>query len=204
MKTIRIALFGALMFALGAAVFGASPALSATLAAVCSTATPTITPTLPNPLPTASADQGTQDNPVPLNTVISVELTKSDVKYSYDLSISQVTMGPKAVAIAKKRYSPDPPEGSTYLIAYVTGVYTSGPKDKPLKLDSSEFSSLTLGQLVGPKVILPPSPELDFTGFPGAKFKGWIGLQIDATDTAPLIALGVAYDGSGGIYFATH
>ena len=200
---IRTALFGLAMLLIGALLATNTGAL-AYAAPVCATATPTITPTLSNPLPTASADQGTQDSPVPLNTVVSLEITKSDVKYDFDISISQIVMGPKAVALAKRQYSPDPPDGATYLLAYVNGVYTSGPKDKAGKLSGADFSALSNGQLIGLKFIIPPSPSLEFTGFPGAKFKGWIALQIDATDTTPLIALGTAYDGSGGIYFATH
>ena len=205
MKTLRTGLFGLLMLVIGLLI-ASHGAANAYAAAVCSTATPTITPTLPAELPTAAADAGTQDNPVPLNTVAIITTTKDSVEYDFSLSISKITIGPKAVAILKNTnsFNSDPADGYTYMVAYVTGVYTKGPKDKSGTMGAVDFQSLSSGSLSGYAALVPPSPALEFKGFPGAKFKGWVAFNIDATDSSPLIAWNVGYDGSGGVYFATH
>lgn len=206
MKTLRTILFGLLMLVIGLLIASHGSA-DAFAAAVCSTATPTITPTLPAVLPTASDDQGTRDNPVPLNTKVSMKITDSDkIEYGYDVFISQVITGTKAATMLKDRSSINSPaqDGYEHILVYVNITYTSGPKDKAASISNGNFKTVSEGEILSSAGLLAPDPELFFQGFPGTKVKGWIAAVITSGDTSPVLGLGMSYDGSGGVFFALH
>jgi hypothetical protein len=199
-------LFGLLMLVIGF-LLASNTAAGAYAAAVCTTATatPTITPTLANPLPTASADQGTQDNPIPLNTIGTYTKSTSGGDEVFTLSLSKIALGADAAKLANGLYNSTPTPDQQFMVAYVTGVYVSGPKTKAGTVTSADFLSLSDSTLSKFSLASAPKPELNFTGFPGGKFKGWIILYTAADDPNPLISFDTnPFDGSGGIYFATH
>jgi hypothetical protein len=204
-----------LWFVMGfaAALFIAS-SIQAQAAAPCVTVTAaptqasTMQPTDVSTPDTTAADYGSQDNPIPFNTRDQIKFTGDTDTFVYAFTVQKVTIGAKAVAAVKaaNQFNDSPPPGYTYMVAYILGEYVSGPKGKTDSFGSVDVQALSNGTLsssVQSSILIPPAPAFNFKGYPGGKFKGWVVLAVDATDTNPLIAIGIGSDGTGGVFFAT-
>ena len=170
------------------------------------------TPT-PTPFPMASDDTGfSRQNPAPPNTRVSIETTLNTdgSVVEWEMSISQVEFGPDTTAkIAKlNSFNEKPESGKDYLIAYVQGrVFSIKGKTQTFSVSSGEFGVVSDGNiLTAPDSFLVSglNPILNFKGFAGAKFSGWIVLSVFSDDPAPLITYGLQSDGIHGIWFTTN
>ena len=88
-----------------------------------------------------------------------------------------------------------------YLVAQVDLVYIKGSEDEAEDISSTSFGSYSKLQLVVSDAIVPPQPDVDFEGFPGATHTGWIAIEVFKDDPNPMIVLGADYDNN--VFFAT-
>lgn len=185
-----------------AAMFGAG-----SLNALASDTTPT-----PTPFPTSINNAGfSRQNPVPPNTRLSIRTTSNSdgTVIDWEMSISQVEFGPTTTAkIAKfNQFNNKPESGKDYLIAYVQGrVYSITGKTQTFSVSSGEFGTVSDGNILTTPdsfLISGLDPILNFKGFAGAKFSGWIVLTVFSDDPMPLITYALQKDGIQGIWFST-
>lgn len=155
---------------------------------------------------TLSADFGTHDNPVPLGVTARVPVDWFSDTYIFDIAITSASFGPdtvKKLAAVNSVWNTPPPSGMTYLLVYIQGKFISGPSGKAGKLGDFSMNAVSDGQFMDTTELIPPDPKLDFTGFAGAKVKGYLAFKINADDPAPLLAVGSnTILGTASAYFA--
>jgi hypothetical protein len=169
-----------------------------------STSTPVHTST---PRPSPTPEIGTFGNPIPFGYKVGMSRTTNGIKVDYDFEIMKVIRGQDAwTIIYRANYFNDaPPSGMEAILIelYVKNTSTSGF----LTLQKYDFSISTNGRLIDPFTYSPCC--LDSAGYtvfdaklnPGGELTGWIASMVSIGDNAPLLVLGAAYSGQGGIYF---
>lgn len=147
----------------------------------------------------APAGSGTRQNPVPLGKTMRVVFENS----TFDVRIHDVTRGTLASIAVKKAnpFNDVASAGMQYLVAQVDLTYIKGSEDKAKEINTNFFKSLSKLQFVTSDVIVPPQPDVDFKGFPGATHTGWIALEVFIDDPNPMIFVSTDYD--KGLFFAT-
>ncbi len=165
--------------------------------------TPTVTPT---PRPLAPEGSGTRDNPVPFGTVVHLEgATEDNDPIVYEIAITQVERGDEAWRRIKaaNMFNDPAEEGKEYVLVYVELKYIDGPQQQPVKFNYGTFRAVTNGQVsTNLPLVVAPDPRYDFSLFPGSAAKGWFVQVVYPDDPDPLLVMGMAYDGTGGIYFS--
>jgi hypothetical protein len=101
------------------------------------------------------------------------------------------------------QFNEPPPESMEYLLLYAHVDYLPGASDEALQLDQWDFRIVSLNQILKPPSVVEPEPMLDLEFFPGASGGGWMAWFVYEEDESPLLVVGMEYDGSGGIFFAT-
>lgn len=198
-------LIGALMFVIGGLVFGSRTVVIGQ--APCATDTPTLASTAAATLSFAPDNTGSRKTPVPFGKLIDEQWTlDSGAKENFNLAITRIINGSDALAQIKQdsgfMYQP-PADGLTYMAVYIEGQYRDGPDTPAGMLNAVQVRALSDGQFTD-ATIATKSPTLNFTGFPGAKIKGWAVVNVFTDDPAPLIVIGAnTLDGTHGVYFAT-
>ena len=80
--------------------------------------------------------------------------------------------------------------------------YYEGPAGEALQLDWPDLDVVSKGQMIKYESVVNPDPKFDISFFPGAKGGGWLSWLVYQDDPAPLLAIGIEYDGSGGFFFS--
>lgn len=167
----------------------------------CPTQAPCPTcPPLPTPTPTPTI--GDRAEPIPFE--VTFFLFQEEDK-AFSLTLSESYRGEEAWAriIEANQFNDPPPAGMEYLLLYAAVDYDLGPADKALNLDDWDFRIVSRDQILKPTAVVVPEPAFELSFFPGASGGGWMAWTVFEGDPAPLLAYGMAYDGSGGVYFAT-
>ena len=163
-----------------------------------STATPVPRTGTPEP-----PSVGTRSLPVPFGEPF--ELVMGETK-RFTLAFTEIYRGEEAWPRieAANRFNDPPDEGMHYLLLYAEVNYLEGPDDEPLMLDRGDFKSVSRGHVLDRPSVVSPDPDFDISFFPGAIGGGWLTLLTFADDPDPLAVIGMAYDNTGGFYFAAH
>ncbi|MBN1660196.1 MAG: hypothetical protein JXA93_17480 [Anaerolineae bacterium] len=181
-------------------VDGAEPVPGARNATPRPTRTPQPTRT---PSPTATPPPRPGDRVMPIPFGQTVQVTKEGDKV-LTLTLTEVYRGRAAWdrVVAANQYNDPPPAAMEYLVVYAQVDYLAGPGDHTLRLSDGDFRVVTKNQVLRPIAVVEPAPAFDLEFFPGATGGGWMVWAVYEGDPAPLLAYGLAYDGSGGTYLA--
>ncbi|MFN2226702.1 MAG: hypothetical protein ACK2UY_10350 [Anaerolineae bacterium] len=165
------------------------------------TATPLPLPTM-TPLPTSTPTPGPGDRrqPIPFGQSWQIE----EEGRTFRLAVQQALRGEEAWQrlLEANRYNDPPQPGTEYLLLYVGVEYLSGPVHGTLRLDAWSFRLVSNNQVLQPPSLVEPPPAFELEFFPGGEGGGWMAWVIYEDDPAPLLAYGLEYDGSGGVFFA--
>ncbi|OMF54678.1 hypothetical protein BK138_16095 [Paenibacillus rhizosphaerae] len=167
-------------------------------------APPTQTQTPPTTPSTATA---TKSNPAKLNQTVNFTTKSALNTFEGTVSIDEILRGDAAwKQIEQANMFNDPaPDGYEYILAKASIKITKNSKpdtavdvtDYLLSLISSD------GREYDRELVVAPEPTFRSKLYEGASNTGWVVLTVKKTDTAPLIAFGRNYDGTGGVWFST-
>jgi hypothetical protein len=160
-------------------------------------------PTCPPPAaPTATARPSNRAAPIAFDQPF--EMT-TEAGGTFVLAVTEAYRGQAAWEriVAANQFNEPPPEGMDYLLVYATVDYVSGPESEALVLDQWSWRVVTHNEIHRPPSVVEPAPAFDLAFFPGASGGGWMSWLVYEDDRAPLLVIGLAYDGSSGVYFAT-
>lgn len=168
------------------------------------TSHPTLTPQpTRTAAPTATRAPRPGDRAMPISFGSSAQVMKEDSKL-LTLTLTEAYRGTAAWdrVVAANQYNDPPPAAMEYLVVYAQVEYLQGPGDQTLRLNEGDFRIVSKNQVLRPISAVEPEPAFDLAFFPGATGGGWMVWAVYEDDPAPLLAYGLAYDGSGGIYFS--
>jgi len=177
----------------------------ATNKALTPTTTPTWTPrpsATSRPTATPTPEFGTRINPYPLGGTVSL-IQGGEIEFT--LTIIETTRGEDAwdIILDANMFNDPAPEGLEYILIRVKVVY-NGPDEGALELNDTDWASISKGRVYDyfDSSICCLEPEFDVTLFAGGEAEGLIALLVAIDDPAPLAAIGMKSDGSGGLFFA--
>ena len=89
----------------------------------------------------------------------------------------------------------DPPaEGMEYLAVKIR-VHYIGTEDKNVFIDGNSFKTTgSAGVLYDKPSIVPPTPALDISLFPGGEYAGWVILEIAKGETGIMLVFESLFD----------
>jgi len=165
------------------------------------TATPPPPPTVTS-LPTSTPTPGPGDRRQPIAFGQAWQLEEEGKVFR--LAAREAVRGEEAWQrlLEANRYNDPPQPGMEYLLLYVEVEYLSGPVHGTLRLDAWSFRLVSEEQVLKPPALVEPPPAFEIEFFPGAEGGGWMAWAMNEGDPAPLLAYGLEYDGSGGVFFA--
>jgi hypothetical protein len=176
------------------------------------TATPTPSPTpTPTPSPTASPTPTptpigySRSNPAPIGTVLTIQFDWIGKTYSVKITLLEIIRGEEAWTRIQEAnmFNAAPDQGYEYILVKIRFEYISGPTaDTAYTVSKVYFDVISEKGAEYPVVsVVPPTPNLDTTLYPGASNEGWAGYLVATNDIHPLMTFGRNYDGTGGIWF---
>lgn len=154
-----------------------TPASTST-ATLAPTAKPTNTPAAPPP-----PSLGSRSNPISKGQALSLD----ENGFQYSIKITKTMRGDEAWAKLKAdNMFNGQIKDMEYLLIYVVGEVTAGPKDKQFSFSASKFNSLTNNKLYsGPMVVV--GGEFNSTGFAPYQKEGWVALVAFPGDATALV-----------------
>lgn len=164
--------------------------------------TPTKTPTR-TPLPTATPSQGARTNPYARDDTIAL-IQGGTIHFT--MHVEEYLRGDEAwqKIYAANRFNDPAPDGLEFILLRIKVVY-NGEDKGPLEINEAAWSSVSKGRIFDTfdAFVCCLDPEFDFTLFAGGEAEGWVALLVSVDDPAPLIAIGLHSDGTGGIFIST-
>lgn len=122
----------------------------------------------------------------------------------YSIRIAEVIRGEEAWRriYATNSYNDPPPDDMDYVLVYAVVDLLSSTGEGAVHMSRSDWQTLSGGRLYEATWAVMPEPAFRGDVFPGGSVEGWIVLQVKQTDSEPLLAWQVYYDGTGGIWFS--
>ncbi|BBI32672.1 hypothetical protein [Cohnella abietis] len=147
-----------------------------------------------------------RSNPAPLKTKASISIDNIIEKYSATISVDEAIRGEEAWKLIQEanQFNSEAVSGFEYLLAKISVTVTKTAKtDAQISISGGSFTLVsTTGKDYGYAAFaVSPDPKLDSNLYTGASNTGWAVFQVQKDDSAPLLAFGRKYDGTGGIWF---
>jgi hypothetical protein len=146
---------------------------------------------------TPESDRGTKEAPVPLGETLTLE--------DWQVTIEDVVWDEAAWEriVSTNSFNDPPPPGRKYVLVKARMRYIGVDKG-PVLLSDNEFSLLGSDEVrYEPATVVCPEPELHADLFSGARFTGWLCLEVDEAAERPLLIFEEEYP-DGLLYFSLH
>ena len=161
-----------------------------------------------NSAPVAEKSQYSRNNPAPLNTVQQYTKTSSwieDENYTVSIRVMETQRGEEAYKALKGESGvyPEPQDGYEYMNAKIAFSVNSTKTDRSIEPNQYNFTAFSSTNTESPvNYYASVEPKLHGALYAGGNTEGWITVMVKKDDTAPKLAYGLDYSGSGGIWFA--
>lgn len=143
-----------------------------------------------------------QDNPAPLNSVVSFQKDEYDYSYTADLHVSEVLRGEAALKkiSAANSFNPVPAAGSEFILFKVNFKLTGITGANEHYLSEYDFDLVSGDEIYEQQSIVEPEPSLGGTLTKGKSMSGWVAFLIEKGDN-PVLVYDMDYYGEDGIWF---
>ncbi|MEE9286065.1 MAG: hypothetical protein V3V35_10115 [Dehalococcoidia bacterium] len=145
-------------------------------------------------------------DPAEVGTSLTTTVRLQDREYEVRLTLAQALRGIPALASVFGADSSNaaPSPGGEYVVALVRFEYLRGPDPNTrFSLSTFDFKAVSSEGVDydEPVFVIEPKPRISANLYPGASHEGWLVLQVDADDAAPLITFGRDELGRGGVWW---
>ena len=154
----------------------------------------------------SSSEESSRQNPAGIDEPVSTTITTADGEFDVRITLHQALRGLPALASILEADSRNsgPAQGFEYVLALVTFEYLRGPDENTqFFLSSFDFTAVSSDgkDYLEPVFAIEPEPRIVANLYPGASHEGWLILQVEQGDAAPLMAFGRDELGRGGAWW---
>ncbi len=154
----------------------------------------------------SSSEESSRQNPAGIGEPVSTTITTADGEFGVRLTLHRALRGlPALVSVLEASGSNGgPAQGFDYVLALVAFEYLRGPdEDTQFFLSSFDFTAVSSDgkDYLEPVFAIEPEPRIVANLYPGASHEGWLILQVEQGDAAPLMAFGRDELGRGGAWW---
>jgi hypothetical protein len=163
-----------------------------------------VTPVTPTPTSTPTGFTGSLEYPVPFGQGRQVIVEEDK---TIEIVLREAYRGEEAWSriLEANQFNDPPPKGQEYLLIWAEVAYIEGPPGEMLSMGEWNFRMISKGNVQTPPAIVDPEPRFQLVLLPGTTLGGgWMTWLIHEDDPAPLLVIGIDYQGQGGIFFMAY
>jgi hypothetical protein len=146
-----------------------------------------------------TADLGySRTNPAPIGMTLTTQFESLDDTYTAEVTMVQVIRGQEAwnLVYDANMFNDPPPSGYEYVLAKIRFHYISCTPTPDKKFDWYYYDVVSSeGVEIDDPFLVEPEPRLSAV-YPGATTEGWLGLQVEIGDPAPVLTFGTDWGGT--------
>lgn len=148
----------------------------------------------------------TRTNPAGIGNTQTIFVKSSLDDYTAKVTLLEVVRGDQAwqKLQAANPYNDPPKDGQEYIVAKFRFELVTIAGGKALDVSPVQFSAISgTGRAYDTLItVTGPEPSLRTSLYAESTHEGWVTFAVEKTDTAPVVAYGRRFDGTGGIWFS--